>query len=107
MFVFKAGFAMKFQEFAKLYCETQNTTIHGLRDLLSEQWKLYRPLGWVMLECRLVDSSFRGQRTIVPYGPQNTWKEPPDGPVSPRGLASDTSVVIAILPRESFLLRKV
>lgn len=60
----------------------------------------FKPAGWVMLECQLLDSSSRGQLSIVPFGPHNTWKTIPEGPVSPRGLASDMSVVVAVCLRE-------
>ena len=38
---------------------------------------------------------------ILPYGPRNTYKEPPTKPISPRGLASDMSVVVALLDSAS------
>lgn len=56
----------------------------------------FKPEGWVMLECQLLDSSNRGRLAIVPFGPNNTWKTIPEGPVSPGGLASDVSVVVAV-----------
>ncbi len=91
---------MKFDEFAKLYCETQEQTPEELRKILFKQKINYGPDGWMLLECHQLDSSRMGSRTILPFGPNNTFKTVPDHPVSPRGLASDMSVVIAILDKE-------
>jgi len=64
---------------------------------LNSQRKKFNPTGWVLLECQQLDSSYLGTRTMAPFGPDNTFKEPPTRPVSPRGLSSDMSVVIGIL----------
>jgi hypothetical protein len=89
---------MKFDEFAKLYCETQVCKPKELRERLEQQHYKFSPRGWFMLECQVLDSSRIGERTILPYGPNNTFKEPPAHPVSPRGLASDMATVKAIMP---------
>lgn len=89
---------MKFAEFATKYCERQECEPDKLREILSAQVARYHPDGWVMLQCEMLDSSYLGSLTILPYGPNNTFKSIPDHPVSPRGLASDMSVVVAVLP---------
>lgn len=92
---------LTFDAFAARYCERQEQTPAGLRDVLTAQATRFQPVGWMMLECQVFDSSRLGSLVIVPYGPNNTWKEPPTHPVSPRGLASDMSVVVAVLPAEA------
>jgi hypothetical protein len=90
------------KEFAAMYCETQVSTPEELRETLEHQHLKFSPHGWFMLECQVLDSSKLGERTILPYGPDNTFKEPPTRPVSPRGLASDMATVCAIMPVEEF-----
>ena len=51
----------------------------------------------MLLECRMFDSLNIGNLTILAYGPHNTYKEPPTYPISPRGLASDMSMVVGTL----------
>ena len=88
---------MTFDEFAAAYCETQKQTPEGLRRVLVGQAKMFKPDGWLLLQCQMLDSSQLGNRTILPFGPENTHKEVPGRPISPRGLASDMSVVIGVL----------
>lgn len=89
-----------FDEFAALYCETQDQTPDGLREVLTTQARRLSPDGWMLLECIVLDSSRIGERVILPFGGGCTWKGVPNRPVSPRGLASDISKVIAVLPAE-------
>ena len=89
---------LKFQEFAAKYCERQVQTAEGLREVLSKQKQRLNPDGWMLLECVMLDSSRLGDLTILPFGANCTYKTPPDHPISPRGLASDMSNVVAILP---------
>lgn len=89
---------LTFDQFAAKYCERQEQTPEGLRAVLAAQKARYQPEGWFMLECEMMGSSWLGSLTILPYGPNNTWKTPPDHPVTPRGLASDMSCVCALLP---------
>lgn len=89
---------LDFPAFAARYCERQEQTPEGLFAVLSAQRERYQPEGWMLLECQAFDSSRHGSLTILPYGPNNTFRQPPDQPISPRGLASDMSVVVAILP---------
>lgn len=56
--------------------------------------------GLFITECRMLDSTYMGERFVIPYGPKNTFEKPPTVPFSPRGLASDTSIVIAFVERE-------
>ena len=88
---------LNFADFAAKYCERQEQTPDGLRTILEKQKQTYQPEGWFMLECQMLDSSRLGSLTILPYGPNNTFKVIPEHPVSPRGLASDMSVVCAVL----------
>ncbi len=88
---------MTFDQFAAEYCKRQDQTPAGLRAILKDQKNRYKPDGWMLLECQMLDSSKIGQYTVLPYGPDNTFKRIPDHPVSPRGLASDMSVVVAFM----------
>lgn len=94
---------LTFPEFAAKYCERQQQSFAGLRAIFTRQKELYSPDGWMLLECHMLDSSRIGQFTILPYGGTATYKEVPDRPISPRGLASDMSVVVALLPVENFV----
>jgi hypothetical protein len=87
-----------FEKFAARYCVRQQQTPEGLRKILLTQKKLYQPDGWFMLACLDLSSSRLGSLCIVPYGPNNTFKTPPSHPVSPGGLASEMSTVVAVLP---------
>lgn len=89
--------SLSFDDFAARYCARHVQTPEGLRELLREQRQRYTPDGWVMLECQMLGGSRCGEYTVIAYGPQNTWKAPPTSPVSPRGLASDMSIVVATL----------
>jgi len=80
-----------------LFCGTQDCTPLQLAGDLDRQRKKFNPTGWVLLECQQLDSRYMGTHTMAPFGPTNTFKEPPTRPVSPRGLSSDMSVVIGIL----------
>lgn len=90
--------AVSLADFAKLYCETQDCTPAKLHSVLLAQIERYHPTGFMLLECHQMDSSRLGSRVILPYGPNNTFKDVPSNPISPRGLASDISLVIATLP---------
>lgn len=87
-----------FTDFATRYCDRQEQTIEGLRDVLRAQRERFKTIGWMLLECQVFDSSRLGHYSILPFGPNNTFKDLPEGPVSPRGLASDMSIVVAVLP---------
>lgn len=91
-----------FEQFSKMYCERQQQTPEGLKAILSKQKEVFKPDGWMLLECVVLDSSKLGQYTILPYGPNNTYKQcPAQGvPISPRGLASDMSLVVSTLLSE-------
>jgi len=92
---------LTFDAFAARYCERQESTPEQLKATLKAQKEKFKPTGWMLLECQMMDSSRMGSLTIFPYGPNNTYKEPPDRPISPRGLASDMSTVVALLPVEN------
>jgi hypothetical protein len=111
---------LTFDAFAKRYCDNVNPTENQLqnwnkkwglkpkpealmspeklRGVLRLQKDSFHPTGWMLFECHDMSSSHMGELTIVPYGPNNTFKELPAFPISPRGLASDMSVVVALLP---------
>jgi hypothetical protein len=89
---------LTFDEFAKRYCDRQEQTPDGLREILTTQKSRFHPEGWMLLECADMSSSRLGNLVILPYGGSATFKEIPKRPISPRGLASDMSVVVAILP---------
>lgn len=89
---------LDFKEFARRYCERQVQTPEGLYEILQAQKVRYNPDGFMLLQCEMMDSHLLGSLTILPYGPNNTYKTVPDHPLSPRGLCSDMSVVVALLP---------
>jgi hypothetical protein len=83
-----------------LYCSSQEANPFDICEILDRQVELYKPDGFMLLQCVDLSSSRLGSRVILPYGPNNTFKEPPDHPISPRGLASDMSTVECISPAE-------
>lgn len=90
---------LTFTEFAAKYCERQMMTPDVLKSVLEGQkFNGLPPDGWMLLECADMSSSRFASLTILAYGPNNTYKSPPTHPISPRGLASDMSVVVALLP---------
>lgn len=95
---------LTYPEFAAKYCERQENDPESLKATLQAQrFNSLPPDGWMLLECQMMDSSRCGSLTILAYGPNNTFKQPPDHPVSPRGLASDMSVVVALLPYKNLI----
>lgn len=88
---------LNFEEFIRRYCGRQEQTPEGLSAILAKQKRVYDPDGWMLLECQVMDSSRLGEYVILPFGPNNTFKEVPDHFISPRGLASDISAVVAVL----------
>jgi hypothetical protein len=95
--------AISYKEFAARYCTRQENTPEALYSTLESQQRIYQPDGWMLLECVDLSSSRLGSYVILPYGPRNTYKEPPTKPISPRGLASDMSIVVAILKSEDLV----
>lgn len=93
---------LTFDEFAKMYCIRQVQTPEGLKAIFTRQKELYKPDGWMMLECQMLGGARFGHLIILPYGGDATYKTIPDHPISPRGLASDMSVVVALLSKEEF-----
>lgn len=89
---------LSYDAFAAKYCERQESTPDELKEVLRAQKARFSNDGWMLLECQMMDSSRLGSLAILPYGPNNTYHAVPNHPVSPRGLASDMSVVIAVLP---------
>jgi len=66
---------MSFIEFAERYLETQVSSVPDLFHTLKEQRSRYHPEGWMMLECQMFDTTKFMQKVILPYGPNNTYKE--------------------------------
>lgn len=91
---------LDYKAFAGRYCQRMENTPQDLYGTLEGQQRTYQPIGWMLLECQDLASSRLGHYVILPYGPNNTYKEPPTRPISPRGLASDMSVVVAVLKAE-------
>lgn len=87
-------------ELIRRYCETQDAKPLDICEILDKQVAQYLPTGFMLLRCVDLSSSRLGSRVILPFGPNNTFKEPPDHPISPRGLASDMSEVECISPPE-------
>lgn len=78
----------------KLYCETQDAEAEQIAFILGEREQNNPSIkGWFIAECHMLDSGRAGERTLVCYGPGCTFSLPPATPFSPRGLASDMSVV--------------
>lgn len=98
---------MTFDEMAKLYCERQQNEPEELLTILLKQREQYNPTGFMLLECQMMDSSYMGSLVVLVYGPNNTYKEIPNHPISPRGLASDMSTVIGFVPAEKLVTHKV
>jgi len=92
---------LSFTEFAAKYCERQLYTPLELKARLESQRNVYKPVGWFMLECTMLDSSHLGELTILPYGGTAKFQEVPLTPISLRGLASDMSIVTAILKADA------
>jgi len=88
---------MTWEEFSTRYCKTQVETPEGLSVHLREKIATYSPKGFFLAEAQLMDSSWFGSVVILPYGEKNTFKEVPNHPFSPRGLASDTSMAIGYI----------
>lgn len=93
---------LTWDELSSRYCERQEQTPEGLIDVLKAQVERFQPDGWMLLECEMMDSSYLGSLTILPFGPNNTRKVPltHGEAVSPRGLCSDMSICVGILWRK-------
>lgn len=90
---------MNWQEFSSKYCARQQQTPEGLHAVLTSQISRFDSDGFMLLECQQMDSSRCGELVILGFGGTHTYKEIPSGPISPRGLASDMSVVIGWVSR--------
>lgn len=91
---------LTFNELARRYCERQESTPEVLRETLLAQKERFKPDGWILIQCVVLDSSRLGDFVILPYGGEATLKEiPPEGKLfSPRGLCSDLSETVAFVP---------
>jgi hypothetical protein len=88
---------MAWAEFSEKYCTRQECTPEQLAQKLRDRQKKWNPEGFMLLECQVMDSSYLGELTCVGYGGDATFRKPPEQPVSCRGLASDTAVVVGLL----------
>lgn len=84
------------KELVRKYIERQDAFASATLDRMRAIEDVRDVHGWMLLECHQLDSSHMGEYTLLPYGPGCTFREVPSHPVSPRGLASDMSVVVAI-----------
>ena len=91
---------MTWEQMSSEYCKRQESTPVELLQNLRERVLQYAPDGFMLLECQQFDSSRFGNLVILPYGPRNTFKTVPAFPISPRGLASDMSIVVGVLPAD-------
>lgn len=88
------------RELIERYCERQAISEQDLTDRMNGMAAMAVSRaaefhGWFLAECQMLDSSRLGSLVILPFGPHNTFKRPPQSPFSPRGLASDMSMCIA------------
>lgn len=101
---------MNWKEFSEKYLGPgKNTSARVSQEIdlifsLQKQKEETQPTGWMLFECQDMSSSHMGETWILPYGPQNGYKEIPQHPVSLRGLASDMAIVIGILAPEDIPL---
>lgn len=83
---------VSFDELVRLFCERTKTEPAALKERLYGL-QHFSPDGLMLLECQQMDSSSFGSRCILPFGGSSSLPGIPEGPFSPRGLASDMSVV--------------
>ena len=89
---------LTFSALALRWCEQIDCTPSELLLTLHQQRDKWTPKGWFLAECQMLDSSQMGRLNLLPYGgPENTFKEVPTRPFSPKGLASDMSVAVGFL----------
>lgn len=86
------------EELVRRYCARQDATPEQVVERLVAIGKARMVSGWMLAECHQLDSSSMGTLTLVPWGPGCTFKEIPTHPFSPKGLASDMAVVVAVAP---------
>lgn len=84
------------QALIERYVDHQMNTVEGTKRAMWTIQKNREVSGWCLLECQMLGGSRMGELTLLPYGPGCTYKAPPTHPVSPRGLASDMAVVVAV-----------
>lgn len=89
-------------EFIHAYAGDHEQAAEHLKEALASTAEKFNPDGWMLLECQVLDSSYMGQTVVLPYGGDATHKTVPGHPISPRGLASDMSVVIGTLSRYEY-----
>ena len=83
-------------ELVNEYCTRQEATPEDLAARLADIKSRYNASGFMLLECQQFDSSFFASFTILPFGGNATFKTVPVHAVSPRGLASDMSIVVMV-----------
>lgn len=96
---------MTYQEFEKKFCDAERMSPAEFRNALWNHVELFKPSGWFMLECRVLDSS---ELVVLPFGGESTWADVPadDKLISPRGLAASDlsrvvgSILLEDLPKE-------
>lgn len=94
---------LKFKEFADKYCETQESSPAALEVIFKKQIEQFQPEGWFLGQCNDLWSSRKGNQVILPYGPNNTYKElPANNLFRPHEGHACTYSVVAVLSREDF-----
>lgn len=96
---------ISFEELASLYCERQKCTPKELRAKLEEQKRTFPLEGWVLLENCDFWRTQHGRLVILPYGPMNTLKAPPDPEqaIEIHQLPGNQFLAQAILPAKNFV----
>lgn len=67
-----------------------------MNEIMENQIARNKPDGFMLVRCELLDSSLMGAQWVLPFGPFNTYKEPPDHPFSVYGTASSMVCVKAV-----------
>lgn len=92
---------MNWDGLSATYQEKTGVDPQTLATLLNQVAENFEPDSFMLLQCDMLDSSYGGELTILPVGGKATFKEVPDRPISPRGLASDMSSVIGVIAASS------
>lgn len=88
-------------EMVREYITRMMGTVESVTKQLDDVSGRFQPDGFMLLECVMLDSSQCGHYVILPYGGRATYMDIPTTPVSPRGLASDMSVVKMYTAKEA------
>lgn len=84
---------MRFDEFAKMYCEYSKVEKSKFLLALESQKRRENPYGWMMLRCEISPVKL----AVIPFGPRSSLMSIPSGPVYLPGLLSGRCTIVAIL----------